>query len=368
VQRFQALPKDATPSKDMLRLAFQSFVKLGRGEEALPLYPRIKTEGQPDDLTLLSPLALSLVTSRVRDQKEHVRIAAYTVLAELGLPETGPLLEDGLLNSSVLVRARAAEAIGRAGLAAKSGALKRAINDEAPSVRIAAMNALGDARVMEMKPRLIEIGRTEEGPEAIFAYAALYKMGQTDMLIDITNAATLPDAEVRMAAIGVLGRLKRPASLAVLSQAVYDPNPSVRAFAAGALGEFGSPGGVAPLTHALGDEMAMVRGVAAGSLGRLGKEIVRPFAGPHERSQFASASQRCGEPASPRRFIGLAHGNRSVEKPGSVHSRKRGPSVERNVRQRSAVGAAGAAPGSTTAPAAHGRKGLGQTGPVIPIL
>jgi len=277
VQRFQALPKDATPSKEMLRLAFLSFVKLGRGEEALPLYPRIKTEGQPDDLTLLSPLALSLVTSRVRDQKEHVRIAAYTVLAELGLPETGPLLEDGLLNSSVLVRARAAEAIGRAGLAAKSGALKRAINDDAPSVRIAAMNALGDARVMEMKPRLIEIGRTEEGPEAIFAYAALYKMGQTDMLIDITNAATLPDAEVRMAAIGVLGRLKRPASLAVLSQAVYDPNPSVRAFAAGALGEFGSPGGVAPLTHALGDEMAMVRGVAAGSLGRLGLKENRPL-------------------------------------------------------------------------------------------
>ncbi|MEK7336052.1 MAG: hypothetical protein AAB111_01135, partial [Nitrospirota bacterium] len=68
VQRFQALPKDATPSKDMLRLAFQSFVKLGRGEEALPLYPRIKTDGQPDDLTLLRPLALSLVTSRVRDQ------------------------------------------------------------------------------------------------------------------------------------------------------------------------------------------------------------------------------------------------------------------------------------------------------------
>ncbi|MEQ1794248.1 MAG: hypothetical protein ABL970_08665, partial [Nitrospira sp.] len=95
VQRFQALPKEATPSKEMLRIAFQSFVKLGRGEEALPLYSRIKTEGQPDDLTLIRPLALSLITSRVRDQKEHVRIAAYTVLAELGLPETGALLEDG---------------------------------------------------------------------------------------------------------------------------------------------------------------------------------------------------------------------------------------------------------------------------------
>ena len=35
-----------------------------------------------------------------------------------------------------------------------------------------------------------------------------------------------------MAALGVLGRLKRPASLSLLSQAVYDPDPSVRAFAA----------------------------------------------------------------------------------------------------------------------------------------
>ncbi len=43
VQRFQALPKDAMPSKEMLRLAVQSLVKLGRGEEALPLYPRFKT-------------------------------------------------------------------------------------------------------------------------------------------------------------------------------------------------------------------------------------------------------------------------------------------------------------------------------------
>jgi hypothetical protein len=40
VQRFQALPKDVTPSKEMLRLAFLSFVKLD-AEEA-PSVSRIK--------------------------------------------------------------------------------------------------------------------------------------------------------------------------------------------------------------------------------------------------------------------------------------------------------------------------------------
>jgi HEAT repeat protein len=221
-----------------------------------------------------------VITSRVRDQKEHVRIAAYTVLAELSLRETSAILEDGLLDSSVIVRARAAEAIGKSGLAAKSGALRRALENAVPTVHIAAMNALGEAKVTDLKQRFFEIGRTEEEPEAIFASAALYQMGQSDMLVDITNAATVPDAEVRMAALGMLGRLKRPENLAVLTQAVYDSNSSVRAFAAGELGEFGSPGGVSPLTHAVGDEMAemaMVRGVGARSLGRLGLKDNRPL-------------------------------------------------------------------------------------------
>jgi HEAT repeat protein len=115
------------------------------------------------------------------------------------------------------------------------------------------MDALSDAHVADIVPLLIKIARTEDGPEAIFAYAALYKLGKKDMLVDITGAATLPDPETRMAALGVLGRLKRPSSLATLSQGVYDPEAPVRAFAAGALGEFGKPEAVAPLTHALGD-------------------------------------------------------------------------------------------------------------------
>lgn len=274
---WQSIPPDAHPPKPLIRLAFHSSLKLGRPEEAFTLYQRLVPPDTQDDPALLRPLALSFVTSHVRDSQEYVRIAAYTVLAELGLADTQAILEDGLLDASVVVRARAAEALGKAGLAGKSGPLQRALTDAMPAVRIAAMNALSEAKVTAIIPRLIVVGRTDDGPEAIFAYAALYRLGKQDMLADITSAATLPDPEVRMAALGVLGQLKRPASLSILSQGVYDPEPSVRAFAAGALGDYGQADGVAPLTHALGDEHARVRAVAAASLGRLGIRENRPL-------------------------------------------------------------------------------------------
>ena len=80
-----------------------------------------------DDPSLLRPLASSMLTASVRDRTEHVRIAAYTALAELGLPETRSILEDGLLDTSSFVRARAAEGSEKPGLAAKSGPLRRAL-------------------------------------------------------------------------------------------------------------------------------------------------------------------------------------------------------------------------------------------------
>ncbi len=149
---WQSLPPETTASKPLIRQAFQSFLKLGRPEEALTLYHRLVPTDLPDDPSLLRPLALSFLTSHVRDSQEYVRIAAYTVLAELGLAETQAVLEDGLLDASVMVRARAAEAIGKAGLAGKSGPLRRALNDAMPAVRIAAMNALSEANVTDIIP------------------------------------------------------------------------------------------------------------------------------------------------------------------------------------------------------------------------
>ena len=185
----QSLPAGQEPGRELVRYAILSDLKLGKPEAAWKLYPALVATNRPDDVGILRELARSFIITRVRDSQEHIRIAAYTALAEMGESDTLPILEDGLLDSSALVRARAGEAIGRSGLAGHSSALQRALRDEAPGVRIAAINALGDAKVSGIADQLIEIARVDEGPESIFALAGLYKLGRTDVLTDISNAA-----------------------------------------------------------------------------------------------------------------------------------------------------------------------------------
>ena len=288
---FEALPPEPLPSTEFTRIAMFSYLRLGQADAALKLYTRLVPSGQPDKPRWLRDVAMSVITSRARDSQEYVRIAVYSALADLAGGDTVPLLEDGLLDSSVLVRAKAVEGLGRINERATSSkqakqaqqppstlaALKRALDDAAPAVRIAALNALGDSKDTAVLDRIARIARVEEGAVHVFALAALAKLGRSEALGEILSAATLPDQDSRMAAVGVLGRLKRPSSLSLLGQSVYDPDPSVRAFAAGALGEFGDPQALSSLTHALGDENPRVRSIAAASLGRLKLTQARPL-------------------------------------------------------------------------------------------
>ena len=256
-------------SADVWRAGVRSALRVGRPDTALTFYARLVPPGKPDDTGLLRDLAFTVITRHVRDPQEHLRIAAYLALADIAPRDAVTLFEDGLLDSSVMVRARAGEGLARVGSSATRSALLRALDDAAPSVRIAALNALGAKVDPGLRPMIVRLSKSEEGVLHIFALAALARMGQSDAVDEIAGEATLPDAELRMAAVGALGQLKRPASLQILSQSVYDPDPSVRAFAAGALGDLGNPKGEPALLHALEDDDPRVRSVAAASLGRL---------------------------------------------------------------------------------------------------
>jgi HEAT repeat protein len=284
IRHLETLPPHQEPPRELLQIGVESYLKVGRPEMAFKGYLKLISPGQPDDARLLRELATAFVTSHVRGPEEYVRIAAYTALKDSAAPQMTSVLEDGLFDSSALVRALAAEGIGRVLVATKSlkpssalTALKRTLQDPAPAVRIAAISALGDTGDQSVVDILRRIARTDEGALPVFAAAALAKLGHAEAFDDILSTATLPDPNARMAAIGVLGRLKLPRGFAVLSQSVYDPDPSVRAFAAGALGEFGTPESAAPLTHAIGDDDARVRSIAAASLGRLQLPHVRPL-------------------------------------------------------------------------------------------
>ena len=74
---------EVTPSKALLRLAVQSATKLGRPEEGLEIYDRLVQAAQADDPALLRPLSISFLSAYVRDTREHLRIAAYSALADL---------------------------------------------------------------------------------------------------------------------------------------------------------------------------------------------------------------------------------------------------------------------------------------------
>ena len=254
-------------SADVWRAGVRSALRVGRPDTALTFYTHLVPPGKPDDTGLLRDLAFTVIARHVRDPQEHLRIAAYLALADIAPRDAVALFEDGLLDSSVMVRARAGEGLARAGSSATRSALLRALDDPAPSVRIAALNALGAKADPGLRPTIIRLSKSEEGVLHIFALAALARMGQSDAVDEIASEATLPDAELRMAAVGALGQLKRPASLPILSQSVYDPDPSVRAFAAGALGDLGNPKGEPALLHALEDDDPRVRSVAAASLG-----------------------------------------------------------------------------------------------------
>jgi len=284
IRLLESVPPGQEPPRAALKLGLLSHVRLGHPEVALKLYALMVPKGAPEDQSLLRAIAWGVLRSHARDRQEHVRLVAFTALADLGHPDAIPLLEDGLLDGSALVRVRAAEGLGRVAERMKGArgkvpttGLTRAASDPAASVRIAAVNALGQTGGPGVQDLLTKMTQAEEGAPGVFAAGALVRLGRTDALSDVISAATLPDADSRMAALGVLGSLKHRAGLKTLTQAVYDPEPAVRAFAAGALGEFGSPEGAAALIHAIGDEDPRVRSVAAASLGRLRLPDTKPL-------------------------------------------------------------------------------------------
>ena len=107
LQLLQSLPAGEEPGRELIRYAILSDLKLGKPENAWKLYLQLVTTNRVDDIELLRDVARSFIVARVRDPQEHIRIAAYTALADMGLRDTLPILEDGLLDSSALVRARA---------------------------------------------------------------------------------------------------------------------------------------------------------------------------------------------------------------------------------------------------------------------
>lgn len=206
IRLLEQMPAEQEPPPELLKLGVRSYLQLGRPEEAFALYARLVPAGRPENAPLLQDIAMGFLSLGARHREEHVRLTAYTALAELHRRDLVPLLEDGLLDPSIPVRARAADGMGRLSPKTVWQGLTRALDDPAPAVRIAALNAVGDAGRREVLEKVARIARAEDGAVQVFALAALVRLGKRQVLDDIIKATAEPESNTRMAAIGALDR------------------------------------------------------------------------------------------------------------------------------------------------------------------
>jgi len=194
-----------------------------------------------------------------------------------------PTLDGAARSSDAAVRARAALALGRIGDARAAEPLRRLLGDASPAVRRQAAFASGILGEAELTAALIpllddsdatvaaEAGwslgmlGTTEGRDALVARVrgasaperrasalrGLWRFADAEAIAAATPYARDADAGVRTAALYVLARKPKEASLASLTAALADPDPQTAALCARALGILGKPESIAPLAESV---------------------------------------------------------------------------------------------------------------------
>ncbi|MBN1139859.1 MAG: HEAT repeat domain-containing protein [Anaerolineae bacterium] len=217
-----------------------------------------------------TPQAVEPLIRALGDVDAGVRVAAVYALRAIGTPQAVKHLIRALGDVDADVRSEAAKALGEIGDPQAVEPLIQVLGDGYHDVRQAAAEALGkidDPRAIE--PLIQTLGDIW-GPWV--ARHALKKMSALRVIEPLTQALSHKNAEVRAAAVGVIGATGDPQAVELLIRALGDVDAGVRAAAVGALGEIGDPRAVKPLIRALVDKDAGVREVAVMVLGEIGEK------------------------------------------------------------------------------------------------
>lgn len=209
------------------------------------------------------------------------------------LTERAPLLEALASDPEPLVRAVAAETLGRRREAGAASALAAALlGDADPGVREEAVRALA-ALARRVDPRLFARAALEYLPED--AHIERDRTLPPDAVSALAKATADPSPAVRGAAVRALGEVGPPPATAWPSLAARlerDGEAAVRALAAQALGRLGEPRAGDPLARALDDPAAAVRAAAARAIGRLAGAGAEPASRLRARLHRAAGGDR----------------------------------------------------------------------------
>ena len=198
------------------------------------------------------PVPPELVTAllqAVDDETQKVRLEAIYTLGVVARPplqsDAVPALIKALDHYDPLVRAGAAEVIGRLQVKSAGAALMKAVNDSKEPVRFAAMRAVGELR-------------DGTAVEALTQQFNFYAKG-----------------EGAWSALDALARVGHPSSVPLFKSRLGDRDPYLRRAAAEGLGRAGDTSEVAALEIAAGnDQSAMARAAMAFALQKLGRNYV----------------------------------------------------------------------------------------------
>lgn len=240
--------------------ALDVFIKACRDENLQPqALGAIRTLGAAAGAALLE---------RFKGADQEERCIIVYIAGEISAPESRSIATAALADGSDMVRALAAETIGKAGLSELIPLLVKLLSDNSHEVRRRATTALvrlasvAREAVLESATRLAESDNPDYRLQAVKLFGAGRDTGQIIFL------SKDEDYQVRRAAIMTLGELKNPETSGRLSMALADEEADVRLAAATALGWGGFSDESGALLLALADSSQRVQTAAIKSLGR----------------------------------------------------------------------------------------------------
>jgi HEAT repeat protein len=118
--------------------------------------------------------------------------------------------------------------------------LRPLLRDTDQDVRVAASRAIEHLEVTSDIDEILQALKTGSTGARIAAIHALGEIGGEKVIAPLVYCAGRPEADIRSAAVGALGRLVEPSTLPVLIERLDDENQAVQARAIIAIGSFPS--------------------------------------------------------------------------------------------------------------------------------
>jgi len=226
---------------------------------------------QQQSLAAIRNLDLSVGTplfERFKCAGEEERCIIVYIAGEISSPESRSIAIAALNDLSPMVRALAAEAVGKSGMAELIPLLVALLSDTSPDARKRATAALVRLATVARESVLESAVRLSESDSADFRLQAVKLFGASREAGQIVSLSKDEDCLVRREAIIALGEMRNPETSGRLSMALADEEADVRLAAATALAWNGFSDESAALLLALEDSSQRVQAAALKSLGQ----------------------------------------------------------------------------------------------------